>query len=236
MSLFITFEGPEGSGKSTQAQRLYEQLDELNYPVIKTREPGGTTISERIRGIILDMRHSEMAPTTEMLLFTAARAQLVAEKIQPALDYGGIVVCDRFADSFLAYQGYGFGRDLDDLRTLTRIATNGVRPDITFYLDLPAQEGLDRKQLKATQRSATSSPLSPRAANPMPQQEWNRLDARSLEYHERVRQGFLQLVKQEPERWQVLDGHLSVKELSAHIWQTVEPRLLTIRRLQEERQ
>ncbi|PLS83353.1 MAG: dTMP kinase [Chloroflexi bacterium] len=231
MSLFITFEGPEGSGKSTQARRLYERLAAASYPVIVTREPGGTPISDLIRRIVLDLQHSEMVSTTETLLFSAARAQHVAERIQPYLALGGIVVCDRFADSMLAYQGFGSGQDLDELRTLTRIATGGLRPDITFYLDLPAQEGLDRKR-KAAQRPSNASPLSPRPPEAGPQ-EWNRLDARDLAYHERVRSGFLELVKLEPERWQVLDAHLSMDELSARIWHVIEPRLSGIRPLED---
>jgi dTMP kinase len=231
MSLFITFEGPEGSGKSTQARRLYERLAAAAYPVIVTREPGGTPISDMIRRIVLDLQHSEMVSTTETLLFSAARAQHVAERIQPYLTLGGIVVCDRFADSMLAYQGYGSGQDLDELRTLTRIATSGLRPDVTFYLDLAAQEGLDRKR-KAAQRPSNASPLSPRAPEAEPQ-EWNRLDARDLAYHERVRSGFLELVKLEPERWQVLDAHLAMDELSERIWQAIEPRLSGIRLLED---
>jgi dTMP kinase len=233
MSLFITFEGPEGSGKSTQARRLYERLEVDNYPVILTREPGGTPISDLIRRILLDLRHGEMAATTETLLFSAARAQLVAERIRPYLTVGGIVVCDRFADSMLAYQGFGSGHDLDELRTLTRIATGGLRPDITFYLDLPAQDGLDRKR-KAAQRPGTDSPLSPKPQTAEPL-EWNRLDARDLDYHERVRRGFLELVKLEPQRWHVLDAHLPLDPLAERIWHTVEPRLAQIGRLEDHR-
>lgn len=231
MSLFITFEGPEGSGKSTQARRLYERLEAANYPVMLTREPGGTAISDIIRRILLDLRHSEMRATTETLLFSAARAQHVEERIRPYLDVGGIVVCDRFADSMLAYQGYGSGHDLDELRTLARIATGGLKPDMTFFLDLPAQEGLDRKR-KAAQRVSALSPLSQRAQPQDAPMEWNRLDARDLAYHERVRDGFLELVKEEPERWQVLDAHLSMDELALRIWQAVEPRLHDITSLE----
>jgi dTMP kinase len=230
MSLFVTFEGPEGSGKSTQARRLYERLAAATYPVIATREPGGTAISDLIRRIVLDLQHSEMASTTETLLFSAARAQHVAERIRPYLELGGIVICDRFADSMLAYQGYGSGQDLDELRTLTRIATGGLRPDVTFYLDLPAQHGLDRKR-KAAQRPNPENPLLPRPA--APPVEWNRLDARDIVYHERVRDGFLELIKLEPRRWVVLNAQEPVDEIAKLIWAAIEPRLQGIQLLED---
>ncbi len=136
MGLFITFEGLEGCGKSTQARLLYERLQERGYPVILTREPGGTRIGEMIRRILVDLQHTEMATTTETLLFAAARAQLVSELIRPYLATGGIVLCDRYADSTYAYQGYGLGRDLDELHAIIKVATGGLVPDLTFYLDL----------------------------------------------------------------------------------------------------
>jgi dTMP kinase len=215
--LFITFEGPEGAGKSTQARRLYERLQAAGYPVILTREPGGTRIGELIRRILIDLRHTEMAPTTEILLFSAARAQLVSELIRPYLATGGIVVCDRYADSTFAYQGYGLGRDLEELRVITEVATGGLKPDLTFYLQIDVEIGLQRKQ-HARERSE-------RGGQPA---EWNRLDARDLAYHRRVAHGFVELMKQEPGRWHALDADQPVDELAEQIWHAVMPLLARI--------
>ncbi|MBO9312654.1 MAG: dTMP kinase [Chloroflexus sp.] len=212
---FITFEGPEGAGKSTQARRLYERLQVTGYPVILTREPGGTRIGELIRRILIDLRHTEMAPTTEILLFSAARAQLVNELIRPYLATGGIVVCDRYADSTFAYQGYGLGRDIDELRTITNIATSGLKPDLTIYLRIDVEIGLQRKRV-GRERVEGGSGHPP---------EWNRLDARDLAYHRRVAEGFNELVRQEPERWCVLEAEQSVEELAEQIWKIVMSRL-----------
>ncbi len=229
MSLFVTFEGPEGSGKSTQARRLYERIEGAGYPVILTREPGGTRIGDHIRMILLDLAHTEMDETTETLLFSAARAQLVTERIRPYLDLGGIVVCDRFADSTYAYQGYGLGRDLDELRAVTRIATGGLEPEITVYLDLPAADGLARKRTAAG-RSADTSPLSPSKApgRGNAAAEWNRLDARELEFHERVRQGYQALIAAQPGRWLAFDGHLQRDVLAEMIWERLAPRIAQV--------
>lgn len=224
MSLFITFEGPDGSGKSTQARRLYERIAGAGYPVILTREPGGTPISELIRRIVLDLQHGEMHPTTEALLFSAARAQHVAQRIRPYLDVGGIVICDRFADATYAYQGYGLGRDLDELQALTQIATGGLMPQATILIDVPVEVGLERKQVGA--RSGTTSPLSPRT--PVQSVEWNRLDAREVVFHERVRAGYRALAEAEPQRWFVLDGREPMDTLAAAIWQHLQPHVLEI--------
>lgn len=214
MGLFITFEGPEGSGKSTQARLLYQQLLARNYPIILTREPGGTRIGELIRRILVDLQHTEMETTTEILLFSAARAQLVYELIRPYLETGGIVLCDRYADSTYAYQGYGLRRDLEELHTITRIATGGLLPDLTFYLDLSAAEGLERKQ--------RVSPATGRHP------EWNRLDARDLEYHQRVAEGFQELITKDPDRWCRLDARLPIDEIARLIEARVEPLLSQI--------
>ncbi|MFO7170648.1 MAG: dTMP kinase [Chloroflexota bacterium] len=231
MSLFITFEGPEGSGKSTQARLLYERLYAQRYPVILVREPGGTRIGDLVRRIVLDLQHTEMAPTTETLLFSAARAQLVSEVIRPYLEQGGIVLCDRYADSTFAYQGYGLGRDLEELRMITRAATGGLRPDMTIYLDLSAEEGLERKWRKrqeSRQRGSASLPTPARE----PQVEWNRLDARELAYHQRVEAGYRALIAEDPERWHVFDARQSIDTLADQIFGAVEPHLRHIEMLE----
>ncbi|MFP4439205.1 MAG: dTMP kinase [Chloroflexaceae bacterium] len=238
MGLFITFEGLEGCGKSTQVRLLYERLQARGYPVILTREPGGTRIGEMIRRILVDLQHTEMAATTETLLFAAARAQLVSELIRPYLATGGIVLCDRYADSTYAYQGYGLGRDLDELHAIIKVATGGLVPNLTFYLDLSPEEGLERKQ-RARREYAGSAhshrppggardqgpeqPLPPAATTTGT--EWNRLDARDLAYHRRVAAGFQELIRREPERWSVLDARLPIEELMVAVEAVVAPLL-----------
>ncbi len=242
MSLFITFEGVEGSGKSTQARLLYHRLQERGYPVILTREPGGTRIGEMIRRILVDLQHTEMEPTTEILLFLSARAQLVQELIRPYLGTGGIVVCDRYADSTYAYQGYGLGRDLDELQAMTRIATGGLQPDLTLLLDMPVEEGLERKQQgkrgsherwreQATTSYASGPSSAPPPATSTPP-EWNRLDARDLAYHRRVAHGFQELMQREPERWRRLNARQPVEQIAQEIESCVEPLLPRVSPLQ----
>lgn len=234
MSLFVTFEGPEGSGKSTQARILYSHLHARGYPVILVREPGGTRIGDLIRRIVLDLQHTEMAATTEMLLFSAARAQLVNQVIRPYLDQGGIVLCDRYADSTYAYQGYGLGHNMDELRSITAVATAGLLPDVTIYLDLTADEGLERKRRKrqetADQQNRSSlSNLQLPAELPRPSDarsavvEWNRLDAREVEYHRRVADGYQKLIEQEPERWRSFDARQPIDGLGEQIAAVLEP-------------
>jgi dTMP kinase len=218
MGVFITFEGPEGSGKSTQARLLYERLQAIGYPVILTREPGGTRIGEMIRRILVDLKHTEMAPTTETLLFSAARAQLVSELVRPYLTTGGIVLCDRYADSTYAYQGYGLGRDLDELHAITTVATGGLMPDLTFFLDLDVEMGLRRKR---TARDRADQQGGGSAAKP----EWNRLDARDLAYHQRVSAGFAELMRREPDRWRSLSAEQPVEVLAEAIFREVQPLL-----------
>lgn len=197
MSWFITFEGPEGSGKSTLCPRIAGHLTGLGYAVLQTREPGGTDIGRQIRAFLLDPRNAAMQPTTEFLLFSASRAQLVAEVIRPHLENGGVVLCDRYADSSLAYQGAGHGLDANALRAITSFATGGLQPDLTILFDIEVETGLRR-------RRAGSG-------------EWNRLDAAALEFHRRARQGFLALAESEPERWVVLDASRSVAAVEAEL-------------------
>jgi dTMP kinase len=183
--MFITLEGPEGSGKTSHIKPLAEWLEERGQRVYTTREPGGTSIGEQIRTVIHDLKNTEMHPHTETLLYQAARAQFVEQVVRPHLQAGEIVLSDRYADSTLAYQGYGHRQDLDKVRALIAYATGGLKPDLTFLLDVDAALGLRRK---------TKS------------DEWNRLDAYTLEFHQRVRSGYLELVKAEPDRWVVVDA------------------------------
>ena len=187
MGLFVTFEGPEGCGKTSQISLLAAYLRDQGYDVLTTREPGGTPVSERVRAIVLDPSHTDMEPTTEFLLFSAARAQHVAEVIRPHLERGGVVLCDRFADSSLAYQGYGYGLDLEVRRAITHFATGGLVPDLTLFLDLPVEAGLRRK---AGGRGDA----------------WNRMEQKQLAYHERVRAGYLAMAAAEPDRWVTIDA------------------------------
>ncbi len=181
---FLTLEGPDGSGKSTLARRLAARLEVEGYETVLTREPGGTALGEEVRQILLHGPTLDPAPATDALLFNAARAQLVAQVIAPALARGAVVVCDRFADSSLAYQGYGSGQPLDGLRTIASFATGGLEPDLTVLLDLPVEVGLDRKGSEVN-RFETSSDMA---------------------FHRRVREGFLAVATGSPERFLVIDA------------------------------
>ncbi len=195
--MFITLEGPDGSGKTTQARLLAHWLQEEGHPVVLVREPGGTTIGERIREVLHDPAHTGMSPWTEVFLYCAARAQLVAEIIRPALAAGQTVLCDRYADSTLAYQGYGRGLDLDALRLVLYLATGGLTPDLTFCLDISPEEGLARRRAGGG--------------------EWNRLDQETVDFHRRVRTGYLELAGLEPQRWIVVDAARPVDAVQADL-------------------
>jgi dTMP kinase len=182
--VFVTFEGPEGAGKSTQVRLLAERLRQEGYSVLTTREPGGTPLGERVRAAVLDPGPA-VAPVAEFLLFSASRAQLVQDVIRPALSEGQVVICDRFADSSLAYQGYGRGLNLEFLREVTWEATGGLRPHLTVLLDVDPRVGLAR----ATNHGAH-----------------DRIEMTDLQFHNRVREGFLQLAAGEPERFLVVDA------------------------------
>jgi dTMP kinase len=192
-------------------------LREQGHDVLATREPGGTPIGDRVRAVLLDPAHSEMHPSTEFLLFSAARAQHVAQVIRPYLARGGIVLCDRFADSSLAYQGYGHCLDLDAVRAITRFATGGLTPDLTFCLDLPVELGLRRK--------AGGSGDA-----------WNRMEQKEIAYHQRVRAGYQAMVAQEPDRWVVIDAARGIKSVQARIRDHIRRRLVTGQPEQEVRQ
>jgi dTMP kinase len=187
--MFITFEGPDGSGKTTQVTQTAARLREAGYRILLTREPGGTVIGDQIRGILHDMRNQAMHPRAELLLFNASRAQLVEEAIRPHLAAGGWVICDRFFDSTLAYQGYGHGLDLGLLRLVINAATGGLVPDLTIYLDIAPEDGLQRRLSAVAQG-----------------EEWTRLDDMALAFHRRVRAGYHALAAAEPERWVMIDA------------------------------
>ncbi|KPL77657.1 thymidylate kinase [Ornatilinea apprima] len=203
--MFITLEGPDGSGKSSQIEPLAEYLRQQGFSVITTREPGGTSISNQVRDVLKSMENKSMHPRTEILLFCAARAQLVEEVICPALEKGMIVLSDRYADSTLAYQGYGHGYDLDFLRSLLNFATGGLWPDLTLYLDVDAETGLNRRKSGGG--------------------EWNRLDDYALAFHRRVRQGYVELAAQQPQRWVTVDAGQPMQVVQQELRRIVTQRL-----------
>ena len=192
----MTIEGPDGSGKTSQARRLRDRAVDAGFDVVITREPGGTAVGERIRQILLDPGLTTLDPAADALLFNAARAQLVREVIEPALDRGALVISTRFADSTLAYQGYGAGVPLGALAAMASLATDGIRPDLTVLLDLPVEVGLNRKSGHEVTRFETE------------------FDAA---FHRRVRQGFLSLAAAEPDRFAVVDATASPDQVERDI-------------------
>jgi dTMP kinase len=190
LSLFITFEGVEGSGKTTQIRRLKRYLTQKGIPCKVTREPGGCPIGERIRKILLNPDHREMTPLSELFLYEASRAQHVKEVIEPFLKRGIVVLCDRFIDASIAYQGYGRKVDLNWVARLNRLSAEGIKPDITFLLDCPIDLGLKR----ALRRN--------RALN---QEKEGRFEREKVQFHHRVRGGYLSIAKKDPQRVKVID-------------------------------
>lgn len=186
--MFITFEGSEGSGKTSQIPLLAEFLRTAGWDVITTREPGGTSIGDQVRSILNNLENIDMQPRTEVLLFQASRAQLVDQVIHPALQANKIVLSDRYADSTIAYQGYGYRLDLAQVQAIVKFATGGLKPDLTFFLDVDIELGLQRRAQGG---------------------EWNRLDAFEIDFYKRVRGGYFKLVQAEPERWVVIDANRS---------------------------
>ncbi len=202
--LFITLEGIEGCGKSTQARLLGEYLRAHGYVTVETREPGGTPLAEKVRAVLLDRWREPIAPETEAFLIFAARRQHVAQVIQPALAKNAIVLCDRFSDSTLAYQGYARGLGLSTLRSLNRLATETITPDLTLVFDLPVAKGLARR------RSST---------------EQNRLDRETMQFHEKVRAGFLDLAKRDPGRMKVIPAGAAREKIARIVTLTLAPLL-----------
>lgn len=196
--MFITFEGPDGSGKTSQIPRLAAGLQEAGFDVLTTREPGGTRLGDQIRETLFDLKNKGMNPRSEILLFQASRAQLVDEVIRPALDAGRVVICDRYADSTLAYQGYGHGTDLALLEDIVNFATGGLKPDLTFFLDISVEEGLRRRNEGG---------------------DWNRLDDYDLEFHKRVHAGYMKMIAQDP-RWVQVDAARSQDEIAEELLKT----------------
>ncbi|MCS6837113.1 MAG: dTMP kinase [Anaerolineae bacterium] len=208
--MFITLEGIDGSGKSTQARALAQALQAQGRHVVLTREPGGTEIGDAIRHLLLDHPGGQaMSVRAELLLFCASRAQLVDELIRPSLQRGGVVLCDRYTDSSLAYQGYGRGVDLEQLRRLLDFATDGLTPDLTLYYDLDPQLGLERR----------------RRARLLTADDWNRLDAQELAFHQRVHAGYEALIAQQPARWARLDASQPVEAVLAASLAIIQERL-----------
>lgn len=200
--LFITFEGAEGSGKSTQIRFVVRHLKRKGYPVIFLREPGGTKTSEAIRKVLLDKRLHEMRPETELLLYLAARAQLVREKIKPALKRGKIVVLDRYEDSTLAYQGFGGGLPLSVIQEMSRFARQDLKPNLTFLLDVETEKGLRRSGRR------------------------DRIERKSISFHQKVRKGFLTLARKEPRRFVVISsGNGSIESIRKKIQEKLDARL-----------
>ncbi|MCK4863506.1 MAG: dTMP kinase [Dehalococcoidales bacterium] len=203
MALFITFEGGEGCGKSVQSRRLYRRLTKAGIPVILTHEPGVTALGKRITRLLKWSKDIKISPMAELLLFNTSRAQLVEEVIRPSLEKGVNVICDRYADSTTAYQGYGRLLDMETVAAANRAGTQGLVPDLTILLDMPVEEGLARKSDKNRDRFETES----------------------VNFHRNVREGYLEMAESEPERWLVVVATQSKETIAGIIWQRVSPML-----------
>jgi len=199
LNLFITFEGGEGCGKSTQAKALYRRLSRLGISAELTHEPGGTALGSQLRRLLKTKRQDEISPEAELFLFAACRVQLINGVIHPSLQKGKVVICDRFADSTTVYQGYGRGIDLTTIKAVNEFATRGTKPDLTVLLDIPVAKGLGRKQAKMK----------------------DRFEAEETAFHDRVRDGYLKLAADEPERWLVIDATLPKDRIGKIIWDRV---------------
>ena len=210
--LFITVEGPDGAGKSTLIQRLEKKLlEELTVPLVQTREPGGSEIAEKIREVILDPKNTAMDDRTEALLYAASRRQHIMEKIKPSLAEGKVVLCDRFVDSSIAYQGAGRGIGVEEVATLNRFATEDLTPDITLYLDVDAQVGLNRIASKNSNR------------------EKDRLELEAISFHNRVRNAYKVLLKKQPERIQLIDASQNADDVFNDAWKVVQEKIQEIK-------
>ena len=198
MSLFITFEGGEGCGKSTQAKILYRKLCQQGIPVVLTHEPGGTTLGNEIKKLLKRKQAGPISPQAELLLFVASRAQLVVEVIRPVLEEGKVIICDRFAHSTLVYQGYGRGLDLTTIEMVNNLATQNLKPAIVILLDISPEQGLARKR-------------APK----------DRFESEDLSFHCRVREGYLKMAAAEPDRWLVADATLPKKKIAKIVWEKV---------------
>jgi len=199
MSLFITFEGGEGNGKSVQARALYRKLLKLAIPAVLVHEPGGTPFSKRIGHWLKWAKDRNISPLTELMLFNASRAQLVTEVIRPNLEKGMVVICDRYADSTTTYQSYGRGLKLEMVKTINAAATQGLKPDLTILLDMPVEAGLARKRGKRQ----------------------DRFEQEDIAFHQRVREGYLKLAEAEPQRWLIIDATQSKEKIADTIWQKI---------------
>ena len=204
--MFITLEGPEGSGKTTAVNYAVKKLEELGYQIVRTREPGGTPIAEQIRNVILDKENTAMDPRTEALLYAASRRQHLVEKVWPAVKEGKIVICDRYLDSSLAYQGGARGLGIDNILNINMFATEGTFPDLTLLFDISPEIGLARIAANANR-------------------EVNRLDLEKIEFHQKVRNTFLELAKRYPERFVIIDASKSQEEVAEATLKVIKERL-----------